>query len=91
MSGVIFLISANEISKTGKLDIIDATFACNNVPEKFYEDEKYEYYFPCNKSGSVFVELDNNIKMLVVDALEDGKINIDDLMNSDLEIYKEKK
>ena len=55
-------------------------------------EDKYsicDIYEKCLKND--FVELDNNIKMLVVDALEDGKINIDDLMNSDLEIYKEKK
>ena len=88
--GIILLNKNNELAKS-KIEILDATYNCQTVREKFYEDSKYIYYFPCVKSKSVFVKLDNNNKMLVTTALNEGKVTIDELIKAGLEVYKENK
>jgi len=99
ISGVIILIlgiillTTNKIisNKKNKLQIIDATYTCANTPEKFYEDTKYIYSFPCIKSSSVYVKFENGNKMLVIDALETNKVTIEELLDAGLEVEKEKK
>ena len=68
--GIILLNRNNLIKEKGKLKIIDATYSCTQAVEKFYEDDKYIYTFPCTKSSSVYVKLENGNKMLVTTALE---------------------
>ena len=89
--GIILLTKNNIIKTKSKLEIFDATFACTQSIEKFYEDDKYTYSFPCVKSNSVYVKLENGNKMLVTSALEAKKITIDELIDAGLEIYKNKK
>lgn len=74
-----------------KIKIIDATYQCANSLEKFYEDDKYIYYFPCTKSNSVYVKFSNGNKMLVKEALEDDKVTISELISAGLEVKKQKK
>ena len=88
----IILLTKNSIIKgQSKLRIIDATYACANSPEKFYEDDKYIYSFPCVKSSSIYVKFENGNKMLIVDALEADKVTIDELIDAGLEVYKQEK
>ena len=87
----IFLLRKNAEFDSNKIEIIDATYICDTSVEKFYEDKNYVYYFPCIKSSSVFVKFKNGNKMLVVDALNQELVNIDELLNAGLEVYKEKK
>jgi hypothetical protein len=62
----IILLSKNEIIKEkSKIKIIDATYACEQSLEYFYEDDKYTYSFPCIKSKSVFVKFPNGNKMVI--------------------------
>lgn len=90
--GIILLIKNNIINKEKtKLQIIDATYTCTQIAEKFYEDDKYDYYFPCVKSESIFVKFENGNKVLVTDALEDEIVTIDDLLDAGLEVIKQKK
>ena len=89
--GIILLNKSNIIKAKDRIEIIDATYACAQTIEKFYEDDKYTYSFPCVKSSSVYVKFDNGNKMLVVDALEADKVTIEELISAGLNVYKEKK
>jgi len=87
----IILIGKNRELRRNKIEIIDASYMCAEAIEKFYEDDKYTYSFPCIKSGSVFVKLPDGKKVLVVKALEEKLVTIDQLINAGLEVYKEEK
>ena len=88
----LFMLRKNNVlSKSSKIKIIDATYVCDNFKQKFYEDEKYIYYFPCTKKDSIYVKFDNDTKMLVVDALSDGKVTISELISAGLEVYRVEK
>ena len=87
----IVLLLKKDLLKEQKIDILDATYSCENIPEKFYEDDKYIYSFPCTKSTSVFVKLEDGSKMLVTKALEEEKVTIDELLKAGLEVIKNEK
>ena len=87
----IILSVKNNILERSSIEIIDATYACANSPEKFYEDKKYVYYFPCKQSGSVFVKFPNGNKLLVTRALEDKKVTINQLIKAGLKVNKTEK
>lgn len=89
ISGIILAKKNN--STINKLEIIDATYMCDNYHEKFYEDNEYIYYFPCTKSSSLYIKYQNGNKYLVTSALEEEKVTIDELIKSGLEVIKEKK
>ena len=89
--GIILLNKNNIIKENSKLQIIDATYTCPQTAEKFYEDDKYIYSFPCVKSNSIYVKFENGNKMLIVDALEAKKVTIDELIKAGLKVYKEEK
>jgi hypothetical protein len=91
MTGLVFLVGKKVIESKNGIKIYDATMSCAQEVEKFYEDKKYVYYFSCRKSKSVFVELKNGNKMLVVDALDEGLVTIDELMDAGLDAKKQKK
>ena len=88
----IILLATNKIIESkNKIEIIDATFKCAQEIEQFYEDEKYIYSFPCVQSSSVYVKFENGNKMLVVDALEENKVTIKELIDAGLKVYKKEK
>ena len=87
---IILLTTNNIIKSKSGIEIIDATFTCSQSQEKFYEDDKYIYSFPCVQSTSTYVKFENGNKMLVVNALEEEKITIDELIKAGLKVYKEK-
>ena len=89
--GIILLTKTNIIKGKSKLQIFDVTYACAQVTEKFYEDDKYIYSFPCAKSSSMYVKFENGNKMLVIDALESKKVTIDELIRAGLDVIKEEK
>ena len=70
----VILLNKNNILAKEKIQIIDATITCPQSLEKFYEDNNYTYSFTCIKSSSVFVKFPNGNKMLVTDALNEGKV-----------------
>lgn len=87
----VFLSIKNKNLEKNSIKIIDATYSCNQSREKFYEDDNYVYYFPCVKSTSIFVKFPNGNKILVVKALEENKVTIDELIKAGLEVIKEDK
>jgi len=88
----IILLNKNiNILNNSKIKIVDATYSCVKSPEKFYEDEKYIYSFPCVKSSSIYVKFENGNKMLIVDALEAKRVTIDELLKAGLEVHKQEK
>lgn len=88
---IILLTTNKVIQNKNKLEIIDATYKCAQELEEFYEDDKYIYSFPCIQSKSVYVKFENGNKMLVVDALEENKVTIKELINAGLKVYKKEK
>lgn len=88
----IILLNKNIQTKKNTIEILDATYKCNEgYHEKFYEDDNYTYFFPCQKSNSVYVKLKDNNKLLVKTALEENKVSIKELEEAGLEIIKTKK
>jgi len=87
--GIVLL--RKNIAMRNKVRIIDASYMCTEKIEKFYEDDKYIYSFPCVKSGMVFVELADGKKMLVVKALDEDLVTIDELINAGLDVIKTEK
>ena len=88
--GIIFKNVTDSVTMS-KIEIIDATYSCGNNPQEFYKDSKYIYYFPCRKSDSVYVKYKNGNKELVVTALENGNVTIDQLEKAGLKFYKNEK
>ena len=88
--GIIFK-GVIESSSNNKIEIIDATFSCGNSPQEFYRDDKYIYYFPCQKSKSIYVKYSNGNKELVVSALENKNVTISQLEKAGLKFYKNEK
>ena len=88
---IILLFKNKELKEKTDIQIIDATFSCVEAPEKFYEDKKYIYSFPCIQSKSVYVKFENGNKMLVVDALNQEKVTIDELIEAGLKVRKNTK
>lgn len=87
----IILAFKNKELRRNQIQIIDASYMCSQSLEKFYEDDKYTYSFPCIKSSSVFVKFPNGNKMLVIKALEEDKVTIDELISAGLEVVKNEK
>lgn len=83
-------------SKVGNIvEIDDKTleegYMCAMAIEKFYEDEKYEYYFNCIKSGSIIVKYDSGHEENIKDALAAGNIEISDLKEYNIDYFVERK
>lgn len=87
----LLLFRKNKELSEKQIKIIDATYQCNNIKERFYEDDNYVYSFPCVQSSSTYVKFPNGNKMLVINALEEGKVTIDELVKAGLNINKEAK
>ena len=64
---------------------------CDTALEKFYEDEKNEYYFGAIKSQYVFVTYKDGSVEKVINALSDGHMKITDLNKFGIEYYTKAK
>ena len=58
---------------------------------KFFEDEKYEYYYPSQKTKVVLVYFPNGVAMTAEEALKQGKISMDLLDKYEIEYFKKEK
>ena len=58
---------------------------------KFFEDEKYEYYYPSQKTKVVMVYFPNGVAMTAEEALNQGKISMDLLDKYEIEYFKKNK
>ena len=58
---------------------------------KFFEDEKYEYYYPSQKTKVVMVYFPNGVAMTAEEALKQGKISLDLLDKYEIEYFKKEK
>jgi len=87
----IVLSKNNNVKKENQIKIIDATITCSETTETFYENDEYIYMLPCANSSSLYVKLSNGNKMLVIDALEEGKVTINELIDAGLNVNKIKK
>ena len=87
----LILFRVNKKISDSQIKIIDASYQGNNIKEIFYEDDNYVYSFPCVQSSATYVKFANGNKMLVVTALEEEKVTIDELIKAGLNINKEAK
>ena len=62
-----------------KIEIVDESVTCDDMLDKFYEDDFRNYYFPCKKSDYVYAIINNDKKYLIKDILntENFEYNID--------------
>ena len=58
---------------------------------KFFEDEKYKYYYPSQKTKVVMVYFPNGVAMTAEEALKQGKISMDLLDKYEIEYFKKEK
>lgn len=87
----VVLLTKNKQLAKDKIQILDATYSCENIPEVFYEDDKYIYSFPCPKSNSIFVKFNDGNKLLITTALEEKKVTIEELEKAGLVMTKKEK
>lgn len=81
--------------KTEAYTIVDKSkesgVMCAQALQKFYEDDKNEYYYSCIKDDLVIVEYSNGTSETVSEALKKGKISIDELDDYGIKYYIEEK
>ena len=66
-------------------------FACDTALEKFYEDDKYVYSYPCIISDYIIVKYSDGTEETVKEALENNRIEIGDLDKFDISYIKQEK
>ena len=79
----------NKYSPTIK--IVDESVTCDDMLDKFYEDDLKNYYFPCKKSDHVYAIINGKEKYLVKEILntENFEYNIDIYrIKNSLDFYK---
>ena len=92
----LLLFNKNKELQAKQIKVIDASYRTENsdeckTREIFYEDDKYVYSFPCIQSSSTYVKFANGNKMLVIKALEEQKVTIDELLKVYPNINKDNK
>lgn len=71
--------------------IVDKTDYCEDTRELIYSDKKYNYYLPCTKSSTVFLEWDEGVTDPLKFAIENEKVTIDSLIEHGLGVIKDEK
>ena len=59
--------------------IVDETTICADSKTLFYEDDFFRYYFPCDKSETIYLTIDGD-RRLLKDYTKDSKFNIDNVI-----------
>ncbi len=81
--------------KTAIADICDRTktenISCDTAFEKFYEDQRYEYFFNVIKSQYITVTYNNGDTENIVSAINSGRVTLKDLDEFGIEYYAEAK
>lgn len=89
------VIKNNDVNNSYSIEFIDESTACKEEKEKFYENEKYIYYFNCLKSDKVYVRFNGKDKYLLKDILNNNstkyEITENDLDYPSIGIIKELK
>ncbi len=73
----------------GKIDLFDTSDLCLDNYIELLRNDEFVYHITCSSIDSVIVVNDNR-EYKLLESLEKGIINIDDLMNVNLKISKEK-
>ena len=91
-SGARISSSARVIFKPISWTISRESTTCTQVVTKIYEDSKFEYYTstPC-EARTTYVVYSNGDKYTVEEAVNLGKVTIEDLINKGVKISKEAK
>lgn len=83
--------NSNLICEEGKdYIIIDETKSCDKKEELFYEDNDYEYYYPCTKDKTTLYKKGEKVVTLS-EALKNKDITIDELKTSGLSFTRKDK
>ena len=94
--GLIFIIFDKAGTRAGvrnTMKIVDYTIVneqenCADVLELIYEDADYKYYLPCISSYGIYLEWSDGTRDLLKDALRNGKVTMDSLIDHGLDVYK---
>lgn len=88
-------IKNNYVNSSYSIEFIDESTICKEEKEKFYENEKFIYYFNCLKSDKVYVRFNGKDKYLLKDILNNNptkyEITENDLDYPGIGIIKEPK
>ena len=74
----------------GDFKVVDNAGTCAQSLEEIYRDKTYIYYLSCQKSNSVFIEFDNGEKYPIKEALENGLVTPDQIINKGYKLTKKK-
>lgn len=74
----------------GEFDLFDISEVCLDNYIELARNKDYVYYITCSSLDSVIVINNGNIEYTLLEALGKDIINVDDLMNINLKISKEK-
>jgi len=82
--------------KGGEYILVDETkdkedLACDDMLEKFYEDERYSYFWSCAKNKYMVVKYKDGSKELISEALKNKHIEIGMLDKFNINYHKEEK
>ena len=77
----------------GEFILLDKTkdmndFACAEVLESFYEDDKYVYYWNCMKNEYMVVQYDDGTEEPISEALKNNRIDIEVLGKFEIDYIK---
>ena len=87
---VIFFLTKEKTIEQSTFYFVDLSKDCVGEMEKFYEDDYYEYYFPCYKSEAYYVQFKEERKLLK-DFLKENPISISTLIDNGLDCIKKAK
>ncbi len=73
----------------GKSDLFDTSDLCLDNDIELLRNDEFVYYITCSEIDSVIV-VNNNKEYKLLESLEEGIVNIEDLMDTNLKISKEK-
>ena len=91
-TSVVGVVASVEKKVVGMVDkTVTDDIGTDTALEKFWEDTVNEYYFRSIKSASVFVMMSDGTAVPVVEALQNGIIEINDLTKYNMEYIVEKK
>ena len=86
-----YYINKNIKDEFDKLKVPDSEKYLDGIEYKFYEDDKFEYYYTSQKTAVVRVYFKNGENMTVEEALKQGKITMNLLDEYGVEYLKKEK
>lgn len=87
---LIALLKQEKTIEQNTFQFLDLSKNCVGEMEKIYEDDYYEYFFPCPKSDVYYIQIGNE-RRLLKDFLNEDIVQISTLIDSGLDCIKKAK